>query len=230
MAYGGTTIETEESVIFFRRKFKNAPKPFRRYTDPAIMNEKTVEQKFSSALMGDFEKMLPGHSKPARKSKDTHKSLNKNLFVNVKKDKLKIFDAGRGFSQPPDHEATINLKTSPIKDKLFEILSNLYKKNGMVTMPEFDLACQALENESPAIRKIGTIILSMQINWSKNCELLLARGTFVIVDNFVVLSNRNFRSTYNISDLKGALNKLDLTGANPNDNEQILVDNSFLMG
>jgi hypothetical protein len=52
----------------------------------------------------------------------------------------------------------------------------------------------------------------------------------VIVDNFVVLSNRNFRSTYNISDLKGALNKLDLTGANPNDNEQILVDNSFLMG
>ena len=181
--------------------------------------------------MENLEKMLPSRgAKNANKSKEHNKSHKPNLFVNVKKDKLKIFDAGRGLSGGPDQRATIDIKTSPIKEKLFEILSNLYKKSGMVTMPEFDLACQALENESAAIRKVGTIILSMQINWSKNCELLLARGTFVIVDNFVVLSNRNFRSTYNVSDLKGALNKLDLTGANPNDNEQILVDNSFLMG
>ena len=99
LVHDGTPLEPEETVLFFRRKFKSQPKPFRRYTDPSLTNTKTVEQKFNSALMGDLDRMLPTHSKTNARTKDLQKPFKKaNLFVNVKKEKLKIFDANRGFS------------------------------------------------------------------------------------------------------------------------------------
>ena len=171
--------------------------------DPILNNNDTFEN-----LKKNLNKSEENSEKNRRLSKKNEISQNKTKKITKIKPDINIWNT---VSKNMNHNIELldQLRNQKIQNELLEILRNTYKTNGLITNSEFNQAKTALESNFISVRKLGIIIISLQFKWVKNGGTLAKKAGFLIIKNYVIISNKDFVNTYQFREQETFLHNLD---------------------